>query len=208
MTQPSLYDGIFRPQPLLVVLSGPSGVGKDAILKALQTRDLPFHFVVTMTSRPIREGEQNGVDYNFVTTAEFEDLIKRNELLEHAVVYQQYKGIPKAQVREAIASGKDVLLRIDVQGAKRIRSLCPDALTIFLVPESEDELIRRIRERKTESEEQLAVRLETARGELEHLKDFDYMVVNSRDQLDQAVDLIVSIIQAEHHRVNPRRITL
>jgi guanylate kinase len=119
-------------QPLLVVISGPSGAGKDSVLHLLSERHLPFHFVVTATTRPKRPGEVDGVDYHFIDHDEFSKMIEQDELLEYALVYSDYKGIPKSQVRQALASGKDVVMRIDVQGAQTIRNLCPDAVLIFL----------------------------------------------------------------------------
>ncbi|HET7376368.1 MAG TPA: guanylate kinase, partial [Anaerolineae bacterium] len=136
---------------LLVVLSGPSGVGKDSVLNRMKELGLPFHFVVTMNSRPKRPTEIEGVDYHFVSVNQFVAMIEHGELLEHAVVYGDYKGIPKRQVKEALASGKDVLLRIDVQGAATIRRLVPQALLIFLMAGSESELAQRLNERYTET---------------------------------------------------------
>ena len=141
-----LYN--FRSPPMLVVLSGPSGVGKDTLLKRLKERGYDFAFVVTMTTRPRRENEVEGVDYIFVGKSEFADMMQQDELLEHSLVYGDYKGIPKQQVRDAMRSGKDVLMRIDVQGAAKIRQIVPNAVTLFLAPESEDELERRLAERK------------------------------------------------------------
>jgi len=208
MPDESLSFDLFHPQPLMVVISGPSGVGKDAVLKSLQKRGLPLHFVVTMTSRPPRNGEVDGVDYFFVSQEKFKALIQQNEFLEHALVYDDYKGIPKPQIREALASNRDVILRVDVQGAKTLRSLCPDAVLIFLIPTDEQEWFERLRNRKTETPESLALRLKTAKQELEHLSEFDYVVVNTQDQLEETVDAIVAIIRAEHHRVVPRKVTL
>lgn len=208
MPDESLSFDLFHPQPLLVVISGPSGVGKDAVLKSLQQRGLPLHFVVTMTSRPPRAGEVEGVDYFFVSKGKFEALIQQNEFLEYAHVYDDYKGIPRSQIREAMASNRDVILRVDVQGAQTLRKLCPDAVLIFLIPTDEKEWFDRLRNRKTETPESLALRLKTARQELEHLPDFDYVVVNMQDQLEETVDAIVAIIQAEHHRVVPRKVSL
>ena len=111
--------------PLLIVISGPSGVGKDTVLQRMKERGLPFHFVVTATTRPQRPGEVDGVDYFFLTHDQFADMIEHNELLEHAIVYNDYKGIPKQQVRQALASGQDVVMRIDVQGAETIRTSVP-----------------------------------------------------------------------------------
>ena len=195
-------------QPLLIVISGPSGVGKDSVLQCMKARDLPLHFVVTATSRPQREGEVHGVDYFFVTKEEFETMIREGALIEHALVYEDYKGIPKEQVQEAFNSGRDVIMRIDVQGAATIRKLYPEALLIYLSTRSEEELIERLRARRTETAENLALRTATAREELQQVNLFDYYVVNAENHLEQAVDKIVAIIQAEHQRVRPRQVSL
>lgn len=208
MAEESLSFDIVHPAPLLVVISGPSGVGKDAVLKAMQKRGLSLHFVVTMTSRLPRDGEVEGVDYFFVSHEKFEELIGKDEFIEHAVVYEDYKGIPKTQIREALVSQQDVILRVDVQGAMTLRSLCPDAILIFLIPSNEKEWYDRLRNRKTETVESLALRLNTARQELEYLSEFDYVVINAQDHLEETVDSIAAILQAEHHRVIPRKVTL
>jgi guanylate kinase len=199
---------LLNQSPLLIVISGPSGVGKDTVIQRMKERQLPFHFVVTATTRPPRPNEVNGVDYNFVSHNEFAEMIEQGELLESAIVYNDYKGIPKAQVRQALASGKDVIMRVDVQGAATIRKLCPDALLIFLTIQDEEEIIRRLKERKTETREGLSLRIATARQELKRLDEFDYVVVNREFQLDETVDIIMAIIQAEHHRVKPRKVAL
>jgi guanylate kinase len=193
---------------LLVVISGPSGVGKDSVVQRMRECGLPFHFVVTATDRSPRPGEIHGHDYYFYSTAEFETMIAEGELLEHACVYGQNKGIPKAHVRQALSSGKDVVMRVDVQGAATVKQLIPPAITIFLMCESEEELVTRLRARRTESEEALLRRLETARQEIARIPEFDYVVANYRDRLDSSVDDIIAIIQAEHCRSVPRRICL
>jgi guanylate kinase len=195
-------------QPLLVVISGPSGVGKDTVLQRMKERGVPVHFVVTATTRPARPGEVNGVDYIFVSNDEFAEMIEQNELLEYAIVYGDYKGIPKQQVRDAMGSGKDVVMRIDVQGAATLRKLCPDALLIFLTTETEEEMVQRLTARKTETPEGLKLRIATARKEMKRLNEFDYCVFNPEFHLDAAVDTVLSIIEAEHNRVNPRVVTL
>lgn len=203
------HDPIERQRrPLLIVISGPSGVGKDTVVHRMRDRKLPFRFVVTATSRPRRSDETDGVDYVFLTREEFEAMIARGDLLEHALVYGQFKGIPRQHVREALASGQDVVLRIDVQGAETLRALCPDALLIFLTTRDEEELARRLRKRRTESADALALRLATARREYEKLDLFDYVVVNADGELDGAVDTIEAIIRAEHHRTRPRQVSL
>ena len=197
-----------QKQPLLIVLSGPSGVGKDTVLQRMKELQLPFHFVVTATSRPKRKGEIEGVDYFFVSADEFVAMIERDELLEHALVYDEHKGIPRQQVRDAFASGQDVIMRIDVQGAETICQLYPEALLIFLSTQNEGELIARLKARRTESEEKLQLRIETAREELHKVELFDYYVVNADDQLDATVDAILAIIASEHRRTNPRQVRL
>ncbi len=194
--------------PLLVVISGPSGVGKDMTIERMKELGYPFNFVVTATTRPQRPGEVYGVDYFFVSMGEFAEMIERGELLEYAVVYGDYKGIPKEQVRQALVSNKDVIMRIDVQGAATIRHLVPEAVLIYLSAESEEALVRRLRERKTEPEGQLKMRIATARQEIRKLGIFDYIVINSEGQLEETCHKIAAIITAEKCRVRQRVITL
>lgn len=189
-------------QPLLIVISGPSGVGKDTIARALiEERPDSFYFVVTATTRPLREGEVDGVDYYFVSNDEFARMIEENELLEYAVVYNDYKGIPKQHIREALASGKDVIMRVDVQGAATIRKLIPNAIHVFLTTESEEELVKRLTERKSETAEGLSLRIAAARQEMKRIQEFDYWVINREGRQDEAVHHILSIIDAAHCRV-------
>ena len=204
-------DPVFNfnhPTPLLIVISGPSGAGKDSVVLRMKERGLPFHFVVTATTRPKRSNEIDGKDYFFVSKEEFARMIEHNELIEYAMVYGDYKGIPKSQVREALASGQDVVMRVDVQGAETIRKLAAEALLIFITAENGEELERRLRERKTETPAELALRIATARKELKRMDAFDYVVLNLDDQLDETVDMVKAIIDAEHCRVNPRKVTL
>jgi guanylate kinase len=197
-----------RPNPLLVVISGPSGVGKDTVIKRMKELKYPFHFVVTATTRPRREGEVHGVDYIFVSESEFQEWIRDGELLEHALVYGQYKGIPKEQVRRALASGQDVMMRLDVQGAATVRNLVPDAVLIFLIAGSEEELLGRLHGRGTETEKALQRRIATIRQEMKCIPEFDYVVVNRDGQLDGAVEKIAAIIDAEKCRTTQRVICL
>ena len=196
-----------HPEPLLIVISGPSGAGKDTVIQRMKERNLPIHFVVTAATRPPRPNEVHGTDYFFYSHDEFAEMIEKGELLEYAIVYNDYKGIPKAQVRDALASGKDVVMRLDVQGAATIHRLCPDALMIFLTV-SEEDMIRRLQERNTESPEGLKLRIATARQEMTQIDTFEYVVINREFHLDETVDTIVSIITAEHHRVKQRKVTL
>jgi guanylate kinase len=195
-------------QPLLTIISGPSGVGKDTVVQRMKERGYPFYFVITATDRPPRPDEVDGRDYYFYTTAEFERMIAQGELLEHACVYGQHKGIPKAHVRQALASGQDVVMRVDIQGADTVKGLIPEAVTIFLTCESEQELVARLHERRTESEAALQRRLDAAHQEMARLPYFDYAVVNRHDALDEAVDDVIAIMRAEHCRAVPRRISL
>jgi guanylate kinase len=197
-----------HPQPLLIVISGPSGAGKDTVVQRMQERGLPFHFVVTATTRPKRANETHGKDYWFVSEDEFARMIEQNELIEYAIVYGDYKGIPKAQVRKALGSGRDVVMRLDVQGAETVRKLAPEALLIFITTESEDELVRRLQERQSETSNSLAIRIATARKELSRVEAFDYVIVNHDFQLDHTVDVVRGIIEAEHHRVFQRKVDL
>lgn len=194
--------------PLLIVISGPSGIGKDAVVGLLRQTNSDTHFVITMTSRLPRVDEVEGRDYFFVTREEFEQKIENNDLIEYACVYSDYKGIPKTQVREAFASGKDVIMRLDVQGAMTIRRLYPEAVLIFLTASSEGEWIQRLMDRRSETPEELDIRLLVAAKEYEMIREFDYMVVNSDQHLDKTIADIQAIIRAEHLKTNPRKVEL
>ena len=196
------------PNPLLIVISGPSGVGKDTVLEEMKSRSLPFHFVITATTREPRPDEIDGVNYFFLSEDEFAKMIEEGELLEYAVVYQDYKGIPKSQVRKALASGKNVIMRIDVQGAETVRKLAEDALLIFLSPQNDEELINRLKSRNTETKESLKLRIATTRQEFKKIDLFDYIVVNKDNHLAETVDVIEAIIKAEQQRVNQREVKL
>lgn len=198
----NLFATLTAPRPLLVVISGPSGVGKDATLQLMKQRQFPFHFVVTATTRARRPSEVDGQDYHFVSVGEFAEMIEQGELLEYAVVYGDYKGIPKKHVRAALASGHDVIMRIDVQGAATVRKLVPNAVTIFLMTDSEEDLVRRLQERNTEDPGQLKMRIATARKEMERAAEFDYVVVNHWQRLDTTVDQVLAIITAEKCRTD------
>jgi guanylate kinase len=199
---------LYNPQPLLIVISGPSGAGKDTVLQRMMERGLPLHFVVTATTRAKRSGEVHGKDYFFVSNDEFARMIEADELLEYAIVYNDYKGIPKQQIRNALDSGKDVIMRVDVQGAATIRKIVPEAVLVFLTTESEEAMVRRLETRKTETPEGLNLRIATARQELKRIGEFDFIVVNHEFHLDEAVDTIQAIITAEHHRTKPRKVSL
>ncbi len=184
--------------PLLVVITGPSGVGKDSLLARLKALGRPYHFAVTATTRPPRPGEVEGLDYYFLSDEQFDQMLARGEFLEHAIVYDQRHGVPRTPVREALAAGKDVLMRTDVQGARYIKSVCPAALTVFVAPPSWEELEWRLRSRGTDDAAQLEKRLRAAREELAAAGDFDHTVVN--DDLDACVDRLEALLAKERAR--------
>jgi guanylate kinase len=196
-----------QPGGLLFVLSGPSGVGKDAAIEGLKEQGLDAYHVITATTRQPRPNERHGVDYFFYSPDEFMNLLKRNELLESAVVAGNRYGSPRQQVREQLAAGRDVLLKIDVQGARQVKARVPNAVFIFLAPPSIEELVDRLKQRNTETDQQIAERVLTAYVEMEAVESYDYVVVNHQDKLDQAIDQIACIISAERCRVQ-RRVVL
>ena len=195
-------------EPLLVVVSGPSGVGKDAVFQYMRGLDRPWHFVVTATTRPRRRTERNGIDYLFLDRDEFEHMRQGEQFLECAEVYGNSYGVPKQQVKDALSRGKDVLMRVDVQGAATVKSLVSDALMIFLAPPSFEELERRLRFRQSESLQTLRLRTQAAEEEMSFLHEFEYKVINHSQRLDLAAFCIDSIITAEKCRFPPRRVEL
>ena len=199
---------LHHPQPLLIVISGPSGVGKDSVVRAMKARHLPFHFVVTATSRAPRPEEVSGRDYFFFSKEEFARMINNDEMFEYALVYNDYKGSTKKQVRDALASGQDVVMRLDVQGAATVRKLAPQAVLVFLTTKNKRELVNRLKNRKTDAAEDLSLRIATAQQELKRASEFDYVIVNSDGCLAETVETVIAIIRAEHHRVNPRKVSL
>src|SRR5512146_1993730 len=208
MAEEKISFDLYHPQPLLIVISGPAAAGKDAVIKLMIERKAPIHFVVTATDRKRRPYEIEGVDYFFVTPERFQQMIANNELIEYSQVYDHFKGIPRRQLTDAFASNVDVILRIDTQGAQKIRRIFPESLQICLIPKNEEELEERIRRRGTETEAQIQERLAAAREELKCIANFDYVIVNKNNQLERTVATIEAIIEAEHHRVHPRKINL
>jgi guanylate kinase len=194
--------------PLLIILSGPSGVGKDAVLSRMRLLDRPFHLTVTVTTRPKRPMETDGIDYIFMSEKQFRLMVLKDEFLEHAEVYGNHYGVPKQQVRDAMAAGLDVIIKADVQGAQTIRALAPEAVAIFLAPTEMSELEDRLTARLTETPGALALRLQTAAAEMEESQKFDYVVYNPDGRLDEAVVAIERLVRLEKDRVPPRRVTL
>jgi guanylate kinase len=192
-----------QPLPLLIVISGPSGVGKDVTLKRMKELGAPFHFLVTNTTRPRRPTEVEGVDYRFISPEEFNLKLARGEFLEHAQVYGYQYGNSRGEIETCLAQGQDVILRIDVQGSETIRRKVEGAVLIFMFANSAD-LERRLRARRTESEEALQVRLKMSAIEMDEMYKFDYVVVNNDDRLDRTVEDIQAVIRAEKLRARPR----
>ena len=197
-----------REAPLLVVISGPSGVGKDAVLDQMREAHGDLFFAVTATTRPKRPNEVDGRDYIFLTRERFQELLDEDGFLEHAEVYGNRYGVPREPVRAALEAGSDVIVKVDVQGAATIRRIAPDALLIFLEAPSAQELERRLRARMTDSEQQLSLRIETARDEMRQASWFDTAIVNETGQVAQTVERIVEAIEEQRRRVPPRRVVV
>jgi guanylate kinase len=195
-------------RPLLVVLSGPSGVGKDAVLARMKKLECPFHYVITATTRPKRTGEKNGVDYHFLSQEEFQRMIDKHQFLEWANVYGNYYGVPKEEITSALSKGVDAVVKVDVQGAATIKKILPQAVFIFLMSPSVEELKKRLRKRRSESSTNLALRLERAKGEIKSLPIFDYVITSRQNKLDEVVSQIDAIVAAEKCRVKPRIVEL
>jgi guanylate kinase len=189
--------------PLLIVISGPSGVGKDATLNKMKKAGLPFHYVVTATTRSKRPGEENGVDYHFISEDEFRRRIETNQFLEWAKVYGNYYGVPKGDIEKALKRGQDAIVRVDVQGATTIKQVLPDAVSIFLLPPSKQELASRLKRRHSLPSAELELRLNEADEEMESLCFFDYAVVSHKDNLDLTVSELNAIVTAEKCRLKP-----
>jgi guanylate kinase len=205
MKKSGFSQGQLVPAPgsLLVVLSGPSGAGKDAVLARLKEQNLPLRFITTVTTRPKRNCEQDGKDYCFVSVAEFQRMIENDELIEHASVYGNLYGVPRQAVEQALGGEKDVILKLDIQGAATVRKIMPQSVLVFLAPARRDDLAARLGGRQTESASDLELRLKTADLEMDKLPMFDYLVVNHQGKIDDVVADIKAIIRAEKCRVAP-----
>jgi guanylate kinase len=198
-----------RASGLVFVISGPSGVGKDTIKQCLRESDFPLGYCVTATTRPARPGEVHGLHYFFVTEAEFLDMLRRGEFIEHAVVHgKHYYGIPLEGLRAGMRSGRDVLVTPDVQGAATLRALIPNTISIFVAPTSLEELKLRIADPRSGRLEDFDQRLRTAAAEMRRVGEFDYLVVNEDGKLHQTVEQVKAIVTAERARVRPRRVVL
>jgi guanylate kinase len=205
-----VIDG--APGAMLIIISGPSGVGKDTIIDALRRRereagrDGDRHYVVTCTTRLPRNGEEDGVDYNFLSRAEFLRMRAERGFLEANEVHGNWYGSPRDQVRKALMAGRDVILKIDVQGARVVKEQVSEALLIFVIPPSLEELFQRLRDRATESADELELRQANAAIELARDKDYDHVVTNETDQVERTAERIDEIIAEEHQRHPDRRV--
>jgi guanylate kinase len=193
---------------MLVIISGPSGVGKDTIIDALRERhhDPDYHYVVTCTTRARRPGEVDGVDYQFLDSETFAAWRSAGEFLEASEVHENWYGTPRGQVRKALEEGRDVILKIDVQGARIVKSKVPGALLVFIVPPSLEDLFQRLRSRATETADELEVRQRNAAIELARQDDYDYVVTNETGQVERTAERIDEIIAAEHSAHPHRRV--
>lgn len=193
---------------LLFVLSAPSGTGKDSVINVLKQQGMDFYVVSSVTTRAPRPGESEGNPYHFISQEKFQQLIEQDELLEYANVHGNWYGQPRQPIRDNLQAGRDVLLKIDVQGAATIRQKVPEAIFIFLVPGSLEELAERLTNRSTETEAERLRRLADAREELAQQFWYDYVIVNRQGHLQEAVEQLRAVILAEHARTSPRQINI
>ena len=196
------------PNPLLIVLSGPSGVGKDAVLSKMRANGEKYHFTVTATTRIKRPSEHDRVDYIFHSVESFRSMIDKHELLEWAEVYGNFYGVPRDQVREAMKTGKDVIIKIDVQGAESIKKIAPEAVFIFLMPPNVQDLESRLTRRLSETTSTLKLRLMTAEVEMEKAPDFDHVIINHEGLLAETIKELNRVVEIERLRIPPRRVSI
>ena len=184
---------------ILFVVSAPAGCGKDTILEQALSRSINLHYSVSATTRPMRPGETDGVSYHFKTRDQFEQMIAQNELLEHTEYCGNYYGTPRKTVEDMLVSGKNAVLKIEIEGAANVKKLFPEAVLIFILPPSMQELEHRLRGRGTEDEPTIQKRLEQAKTELSYAKNYDYAITNG--DLEKAVDDLIAVVTAESFKV-------
>ena len=190
---------IEESKPLIVVISGLSGSGKDTVINRLkEISTTGFYFVVTCNTRPKREGEIDGKDYHFITREKFLKMIENDEMVEYSEVYDDLKGVPRFEIEKAMQKKMDLILRLDYQGMRKVKTIYPEAISIFIIPPDAEAWINRLRARNSDTEESLALRIRTAVKELRHIRDFDYVLVN--DEIDHAAMDLLTILRAEHMR--------
>ena len=206
--KPSLPGNSSSTNPLVLVISGPSGVGKDAILNRMKERNYPFTFITTVTTRKRRISEKDGIDYHFISPDDYQTILVKNGFLESAQVYGNWYGVPKEPVKAALAQGKDTIIKVDIQGAANIKKVLPEAVFVFILAPSMEELSKRLCQRQSETSADLELRLKTAEKELEEISKFDYAVMNPCDDVESAISDLMSIVRAEKCRTNPHHINL
>jgi len=189
-----------KGKPLVVVISGPSGVGKDATIHKLSQSGARFHYVVTATTRPKRQNETHGIDYYFLSEEDFKNKIKQDEFLEHAVVYGNYYGVLKSEVSDALKKGEDVIIKVDVQGANSLKKTIPDAVFIFLVAPSIDDLSERLKRRNADPDHHVSLRIAKAEEEMLSKDMFDYVIINHRDNLAKTANEVRAVVATEKKR--------
>ena len=182
--------------PLIIIVSGPSGVGKDTILNNMK-KITKFYFPITVTTRPIRKNEKNGIDYKFISINLFKNMIVENEFIDWAKVYEHYYGVPKSEIQYAKNKNLDIILKTDIQGAFTIKEIIPESITIFLSPPNIKELSNRLNNRKTEDKISLEKRLQTSEYEMNQSSKFDYNIVNKTGKINLTIDKIIKIIDKE-----------
>lgn len=195
-------------QPRVFIISGPSGVGKDSVIEQLRVHYPNARYVVTATTRPMRRGEVDGIHYLFLGKQEFLDGLATNNFIEHALVYDNHYGVPRSPIEDGLAAGQHVIIKVDVKGAATLRRCISGATSIFLAPESMQELLDRLRSRKTDDLDVLLKRFRTASHELDRAEEFDYVVFNEANQLDRAIAQIRSIIDTEQSRIHQPDISI
>jgi|TARA_Y100000994_G_C15626019_1_gene415083 guanylate kinase len=182
--------------PLIIIVSGPSGVGKDTILNNMK-KITNFYFPITVTTRPIRKNEKNGIDYKFISINLFKNMIIEKKFIEWAQVYEHYYGVPKSEIQYAKNKNLDIILKTDIQGAFTIKEIIPESITIFLSPPNIKELSNRLNNRKTEDKISLEKRLQTSEYEMNQSSKFDYNIVNKTGKINLTIDKIIKIIDKE-----------
>jgi guanylate kinase len=195
-------------RPRVFIISGPSGVGKDSVIEQLRSHYPNARYVVTATTRPMRRGEVDGIHYLFLGKQEFLDGLATNNFIEHALVYDNHYGVPRSPIEDGLAAGQHVIIKVDVKGAATLRRCISGATSIFLAPESMEELLDRLRSRKTDDLDVLLKRFRTASHELDRAEEFDYVVFNEANQLDRAIAQIRSIIDTEQSRIHQPDISI
>lgn len=182
----------------LFILSAPSGAGKTSLVSKLTENDQHIQVSVSSTTRPQRPGEEDGINYHFLSIDEFESKVTQQDFLEHAQVFDNYYGTSKSSVEKQLAEGKDVILEIDWQGAQQVRKLLPEAISIFILPPSLKALEQRLKNRATDSEEVIARRMKDAVSEMQHYSEFDYLVINNH--FDIALEALHTIFLANRQK--------